>query len=97
MRRRVWLWGTLLSAAIAYLAFLGPTEVLLPYVVKNELHGSAGDLGLVFAAGGIGAIGAALFMGQRGQPRRDVTFMYARGARDAGRGRLRAGHARPGS
>ena len=66
-----------LSAAIAYLAFLGPAEVLLPYVVKNELGGSARDLGLVFAAGGIGAVGAALFMGQRGHPRRDVTVMYA--------------------
>jgi DHA3 family tetracycline resistance protein-like MFS transporter len=77
VRRRVWLWGTLLSAAIAYLAFMGPAEVLLPYVVKNELDASAGDLGLVFAAGGVGAIGAALVMGQRGHPRRDVTFMYA--------------------
>jgi DHA3 family tetracycline resistance protein-like MFS transporter len=76
VRSRVWLWGTLLSAAIAYLAFLGPTEALLPFVVKNELHGSAADLGLVFAAGGIGALGAAVVMGQRGQPRRDVTFMY---------------------
>jgi MFS family permease len=77
VRKRVWLWGTLGSAAIAYLAFMGPAEVLLPYVVKNEMHASAGDLGLVFAAGGIGAIGAALFMGQRGHPRRDVTLMYA--------------------
>src|ERR671936_1073031 len=77
VRRRVWLWGTLLSATIAYLAFMGPAEVLLPYVVKNDLHASAGDLGLVFAAGGVGAVGAALFMGQRGHPRRDVTVMYA--------------------
>jgi MFS family permease len=77
VRSRVWLWGTLLSAAIAYLAFMGPAEVLLPYLVKNELHASAGDLGLVFAAGGVGAIGAALFMGQRGHPNRDVTVMYA--------------------
>jgi DHA3 family tetracycline resistance protein-like MFS transporter len=77
VRRRVWLWGTLLSAALAYLLFLGPAEVLLPYVVKNELHASAGTLGLVLAAGGVGAVGAAAFMGQRGQPRRDVTFMYA--------------------
>jgi MFS family permease len=77
VRRRVWLWGTLLSAAIAYLAFMGPTEVLLPYLVKNDLHASARDLGLVFAAGGVGAIAAALIMGQRGHPRRDVTFMYA--------------------
>jgi Major Facilitator Superfamily len=76
VRRRVWLWGTLLSAALAYLAFMGPTEVLLPYVVKNDLHGSARALGLVFAAGGVGAVGAALAMGQRGHPRRDVTFIY---------------------
>jgi MFS family permease len=77
VRSRVWLWGTLASAAVAYLAFLGPAEVLLPYLVKNDLHASAGDLGLVFAAGGVGAIGSALVMGQRGHPRRDVTFMYA--------------------
>jgi MFS family permease len=77
VRSRTWLWGTLLSAAIAYLAFLGPTEVLLPFVVKNELHASAGTLGLVLAAGGVGAIGAAAFMGRQGHPRRDVTLMYA--------------------
>ena len=76
VRRRVWLWGTLLSATIAYLAFMGPAEVLLPYVVKNELHASAGDLGLVFAAGGVGAVAAALIIGQRGHPPRDVTVMY---------------------
>jgi MFS family permease len=77
IRRRVWLWGTLVAAAAAYLVFLGPSEVLLPYMVKNELHASARDLGLVFAAGGVGAIGAAIWMGQRGHPRRDVTVMYA--------------------
>ena len=77
VRSQAWLWVTLLSAAIAYLAFLGPTEALVPFVVKNDLRASASSLGLVFAAGGIGAIGAALVMGQRGQPRRAVTFMYA--------------------
>jgi MFS family permease len=76
VRSNVWLWGTLLSAAIAYLAFLGPTETLVPYMVKNVLHGSPSDLGLVFAAGGIGAVGAAFVVGQRGQPRRDITWMY---------------------
>ena len=77
VRARTWLWGTLLSAAIAYLAFLGPAEVLLPYVVKNELHASAGTLGLVLAAGGIGAVGAAAFVGRRDHPRRDITVVYA--------------------
>jgi MFS family permease len=77
VRQRVWLWGTLLSAAISYLVFLGPAEVLLPFLVKNELHASAGKLGLVLAAGGVGALGGAAFMGRRGHPRRDVTVMYA--------------------
>jgi MFS family permease len=77
VRARTWLWGTLLSAAIAYLVFLGPAEVLLPYVVKNELHASAGTLGLVLAAGGLGAVGAAAFVGRREHPRRDITAVYA--------------------
>ena len=77
VRGRAWLWGTLVSAALAYLVFLGPAEVLLPFVVKNDLHASAGTLGLVLAAGGLGAVGAAVLMGRQGHPRRDVTFMYA--------------------
>jgi MFS family permease len=76
IRRRVWLWGTLVAAAATYLVFLGPSEVLLPFLVKNELHASAGTLGLVFAAGGVGAVGAAIWMGHHGHPRRDVTVMY---------------------
>jgi hypothetical protein len=76
VRGRVWLWGTLLSAAIGLLVFIGPYEVLVPYIVKNELGGGADDLGLVFASGGVGAVLAALIVGQRGLPRRHMTFMY---------------------
>jgi MFS family permease len=76
VRGHVWLWATFVSAAIAYLLFMGPAEVLLPYIVKNDLHGSAADLGIVFAAGGLGSVGCAVVLGQRGLPRRDITFMY---------------------
>jgi hypothetical protein len=76
VRSHTWLWATLVSAAFAYLAFMGPTEVLLPYLVKNELGGSASDLGLVFAAGGLGAILSAIICGARGLPRRNITWMY---------------------
>jgi MFS family permease len=76
IRSHVWLWATFASAAIAYLLFMGPAEVLLPYIIKNDLHGSAADLGIVFAAGGIGSVGCAVVIGQRGLPRRDITFMY---------------------
>jgi MFS family permease len=76
VRRHVWLWGTFLSATIAYLLFLGPSEVLLAFVVKNDLGGGAGDLGVVYAMGGLGAIGAAVVMAYRGDVRRFMTFIF---------------------
>jgi MFS family permease len=76
VRRHAWLWATLASAAIAYLLFMGPTEVLVPFIVKNELRGSAAELGLVFAAGGIGSVLCAVALSQRGLPHHDVTWMY---------------------
>jgi Transmembrane secretion effector len=77
VRAHTWLWGTLVAAAVTLLCFYGPWGVLVPYLVRNTLAGSAGDLGLVFAAGGLGAVGAAIVMGQRRLPRRRITFMYA--------------------
>jgi DHA3 family tetracycline resistance protein-like MFS transporter len=76
VRSHAWLWATFASAAIAYLLFMGPTEILLPFVVKNRLTGGAGDLGLVFAAGGLGSLLCAIAIGQTGLPRRSITFMY---------------------
>ena len=76
VRRRSWLWATFASAAIAYLLFMGPVEVLLPLLGKEELDGSATELGLVFAAGGLGSVACAAWIGRRGIPRRDITFMY---------------------
>jgi DHA3 family tetracycline resistance protein-like MFS transporter len=76
VRRHVWLWGTFAAAAIAYLAFMGPTEVLLPFVVKNELDGSAFEFGVVLAAGGLASVACAVAMGQFELPRRSITFIY---------------------
>jgi DHA3 family tetracycline resistance protein-like MFS transporter len=76
VRRHVWLWGTFAAAAIAYLAFMGPTEVLLPFLVKNTLHGSAFELGIVLAAGGLASLACAALMGQSDLPRKSITFIY---------------------
>ena len=76
VRSQPWLSATLLSALMSLLFALGPFQILLPFLVKNHLDGDAADLGLVFAAGGVGSILAALFMGQIGLPRRHITFMY---------------------
>jgi MFS family permease len=77
VRSHAWLWATLVSAAIAYLLFMGPTEVLLPFIVKHRFADGARDLGLIFAAGGLGSLICALTIGQLGLPRRSLTFMYA--------------------
>jgi Transmembrane secretion effector len=76
VRARPWLWATLLAAAVFLLAYWGPIDVLVPYRVRNELGGDAGDYGLVLACGGLGSILAAVLVGRRGLPRRHITFMY---------------------
>jgi DHA3 family tetracycline resistance protein-like MFS transporter len=76
VRRHVWLWGTFVSAGVAYLLFMGPAEVLLPFMVKHELHGSGVQLGLVLGAGGLGSVAAALVMMRSGLPQRSVAFIY---------------------
>jgi MFS family permease len=76
VRSQTWLWGTLVAASITLLCFYGPWEVLIPFVVKNELGGSARDLGFVFGAGGLGAVLSSLVMSQRSLPRKHITFMY---------------------
>ena len=68
--------GDLRRRDVSLLFFLGPVYVLMPYVVKNSLHGGAEGLGLVFSAGGVGAIVAALLRGHLGLPRRPLTVVY---------------------
>jgi DHA3 family tetracycline resistance protein-like MFS transporter len=75
VRGHSWLWATFASAAVAYLLFMGPVEVLLPWVVKDGMGGSAFDLGLVFAAGGLASMLCAVLLGRFGLPRRSITFM----------------------
>jgi Transmembrane secretion effector len=76
VRSHAWLWATLVTAAIAYLLFVGPTEVLLPFIVKHRFAEGARALGLIFAAGGLGSLACAVALGQFGLPRSGLTFMY---------------------
>jgi len=77
VRSQVWLWGTFLAATFTYLLFLGPTYVLVPYLVKNRLHGNGLSLGIVLGLGGLGSLLAAAVTAQRGgRDRRPITVMY---------------------
>jgi MFS family permease len=77
VRRHVWLWGTLLAFSITVLVFWGPIEVLVPFVIKNDLHGGAGGFGLVLAAGGAGAVVAAVATSIAGLPRQRLALCFA--------------------
>ncbi len=76
VRGRTWLWATLLVSAIV---MVGPAAryVLLPALVKNDLHASATALGLVYAASAVGSVIAAFAYGQIGLVRPFVLVMYA--------------------
>lgn len=76
VRGHVWLWGTFVAATFTYLLFIGPTQVLLPYVVRNSLHEGASAYGLVLAAGGAGALVGAVTSGLRRPPRRPMAWVY---------------------
>ena len=71
VRTQTWLWGTLVAASTAILFFMGPVQVLVPYVVKNRLHSGSGSYGTILALEGLGAIAMSLWVGARGLPRRD--------------------------
>jgi DHA3 family tetracycline resistance protein-like MFS transporter len=76
VRSQAWLWGTLIGASVSLLVFWGPEEVLVPFVVKNEMGGDASDFGLVLAVAGLGSVAGSFFMGRRDLPRRPVNATY---------------------
>ena len=77
VRHNPWCWATLVAAMFSLLLFIGPVQVLLPFVVKNQLGLDAESLAFIYAAGGIGSVCAALLLGQLGLPRLKITVMYA--------------------
>ena len=77
VRGRVWLWATLIWMFVVFPFTTAPYVVLLPYLIKNDLGADSRSLGLVFAAGGVGAIAMSLFLSQVTLPRRHTAFMYA--------------------
>ena len=72
-----WLWVTIVGSGLANFAAFSPGAVLVPLMVSQVLHGGALALGWVLAAGGVGAIVATVATGRRGQPRHQISAMWA--------------------
>ncbi len=77
IRTKPWLWGGLLATALGQFAFYGPWVVLVPFVIRNSLDGSASNYAWVLAAGGVAAILVSILIGQRGLPDQPVVFVLS--------------------
>jgi hypothetical protein len=77
VRGQPWIWAALVAATVSLLCVWGPWEVLVPFVVTNDLGGGGVALGFVYGAGGLGSVLVGLTLGRRGTlPRKPLTVMY---------------------
>ena len=73
--RTPWLLWTLLWACISVLFLMGPIEVLLPFVVRDQLGGDSRMFGFLLAIMGVGGAVASLATASFRLPRRYLTVM----------------------
>ncbi|BCW57076.1 MFS transporter [Arthrobacter sp. StoSoilB20] len=73
--RTPWLLWTLIWACLSVLFLIGPIEVLLPFVVRDQLGGDSRMFGFLLAIMGVGSAIAALATASLRLPRRYLTVM----------------------
>jgi MFS family permease len=73
--RTPWLLWTLLWACISVLFLIGPIEVLLPFVIRDQLNGDSRMFGFLLAVMGVGSAIASLVTASFRLPRRYLTVM----------------------
>ncbi|MBT2531020.1 MFS transporter [Arthrobacter sp. ISL-48] len=73
--RTPWLLWTLVWACISVLFLIGPIEVLLPFVVRDQLAGDSRMFGFLLAIMGVGGAVGSLVTASLRLPRRYLTVM----------------------
>ncbi|WP_426765386.1 MFS transporter [Pseudarthrobacter sp. 1G09] len=73
--RTPWLLWTLIWACISVLFLIGPIEVLLPFLVRDQLGGDSSMFGFLLAVMGVGAALGSLVTASLRLPRRYLTVM----------------------
>lgn len=86
VRAHRWCWAHILGIGLSMLAWYGPVQILLPYILKVDPQlgglglgeaGAARQLGLILAFGGLGSMVVSAVVGERKDlPRRFVTVMF---------------------
>ncbi|MEE2523564.1 MFS transporter [Pseudarthrobacter sp. J75] len=75
--RTPWLLWTLLWACLSVLFMIGPIEVLVPFVVRDQLGGDARMFGFLLAIMGVGGAIGSLITASLKLPRRYLSVMMA--------------------
>ncbi|MGP9526791.1 MFS transporter [Glutamicibacter sp. AOP5-A2-18] len=75
--RTRWLLWTLLFSVISVFTFIGPFEVLLPFIVSDNLHGDAKLFSFALAFFGVGSALGSLLIASAKFPRRYLSLMTA--------------------
>jgi MFS family permease len=70
-----WLFATLAFSILLVLVVIGPIEVLIPFAVRDQAGGGAGEFALVLASFGIGGAVGSLLVASFPLPRRYLTLM----------------------
>lgn len=73
--RTRWLFATLAFSILLVLVVIGPIEVLMPFAVRDQAGGGAGEFALVLAAFGLGGAAGSLLVASFRLPRRYLTLM----------------------
>ncbi|WP_438855081.1 MFS transporter [Agromyces sp. M3QZ16-3] len=73
--RTRWLFATLAFSILLVLVVIGPIEVLIPFAVRDQTGGGAGEFALVLASFGIGGAIGSLLVSSFRLPRRYLTLM----------------------
>lgn len=73
--RTPWLLWTLLWACVSVLFLIGPIEVLMPFVVRDQLGGDSRMFGFLLAVMGVGGAAGSLVTASLKLPRRYLTVM----------------------
>ena len=75
--RTRWLLWTLLFSVLSVFTFIGPFEVLLPFIVSDNLHGDAKLFSFALAFFGVGSALGSLLIASAKFPRRYLSLMTA--------------------
>lgn len=76
VRAQSWLWWSMIALGVANLAAFVPIIILQALLVKDVFREGPLALGILYAANGLGASFAAIYVKRKGAPRRRVLAMW---------------------